>query len=417
MNRTILHCDCNNFYASVECLHNPSLRNQPIAVAGDVEQRHGIVLAKNTLAKKYGVATGNPLWMAKRLCPDIIFVPPHYDKYLRFSRLARDIYMDYTDQVESFGLDECWLDVTGSTHLFGDGRAIANEIRKRIRYELGITVSVGVSYNKIFAKLGSDMKKPDATTVITKENYRETAWNLPASDLLYVGPATQKLLQRYYIRSIGDLAQTVPEFLQGRLGKAGIMLWGFANGLDTSPVVSMGLQPAVKSIGNSTTTPHDLVEDHDVKITLYLLCESVAERMREQHLKCSTIQLYLRDTDLICLERQCRLSSPAGNSSTLYQNAYRLYQSNKPEKPLRSIGVRACQLSLDENIQTSLLDEEKSTQRMDDLEHTIDKLRHRFGFFSVRRGIMLTDERLSNLDPKRDHIIHPIGFLNGGNHA
>lgn len=417
MERTILHCDCNNFYASVECLYNPELRNKPVAVAGDVEQRHGIVLAKNYIAKRYGVTTGNPLWMAKKLCPEIIFVPPHYDKYLRFSRLAREIYESYTDQVESFGLDECWLDVTGSAHLFGNGRTIADEIRRRIKYELGITVSVGVSYNKVFAKLGSDMKKPDATTVISRTNYQETAWGLPVSDLLYVGPATKKLLERYYIRTIGDLAQTQTEFLLGKLGKIGRMLWRFANGYDTSPVTGAGICPAIKSIGNSTTTPHDLVSDDDVKITLYLLCESIAERMREQHLKCSTVQISLRDVDLVSFERQCKLDMPICNAATIFKKAFSLYRNHKPEKPLRSIGVRGCQLSLNENIQMSLMEEEKSMQKLDDLEQTIDSIRRRFGFFSLRRGIMLADEKLSNLDPKRDHVIHPIGFLNGENHA
>ena len=197
MERVILHSDLNNFYASVECLYNPSLRGKPVAVAGDPEARHGIVLAKNYEAKACGVATGNPLWMAKQKCPDIIFVPPHYDLYMKYSQIAKEIYSEYTDQVEPYGLDECWLDVTGSTHLFGDGRRIANELRKRIKFELGVTASVGVSYNKIFAKLGSDMKKPDATTIITSDHFRDIVWPLPVNDLLYVGRATHNKLKRY----------------------------------------------------------------------------------------------------------------------------------------------------------------------------------------------------------------------------
>ena len=220
MERVILHADMNNFYASVECLYQPGLRGKPVAVAGDPEARHGIVLAKNYEAKRFGVATGNPLWLAKQLCPEIIFVPPHFDRYLKFSRLARELCEAYTDQVESFGLDECWLDVTGSAGLFGSGEQIADKLRARIRRELGITASVGVSFNKVFAKLGSDYKKPDATTVFTRENYREALWPLPASALLYVGPATEKLLKKYAIRTIGELAGTERKLLSSLLGKA-----------------------------------------------------------------------------------------------------------------------------------------------------------------------------------------------------
>ena len=281
MERVILHSDLNNFYASVECLYNPSLRGKPVAVAGDPEARHGIVLAKNYEAKACGVATGNPLWMAKKKCPDIIFVPPHYDLYMKYSQIAKEIYSEYTDQVEPYGLDECWLDVTGSTHLFGDGRRIANELRKRIKFELGVTASVGVSYNKIFAKLGSDMKKPDATTIISSDHFRDVVWPLPVNDLLYVGRATHNKLKRYGIHTIGDLAQADQKLLHNMLGQNGLMLWMFANGLDTSPVSNIGAKFLIKSIGNSTTAPLDLITDEDIRITLMVLCESVSSQMRE----------------------------------------------------------------------------------------------------------------------------------------
>ena len=266
MDPIILHSDMNNFYASVEILYDPSLNGRPVAVAGDEEARHGIVLAKNDLAKQFGIRTGQVLWEARQQCPELICVPAHYERYLHFSALARDIYISYTDQVEAFGLDECWLDVTGSVGLFGDGVTIANDIRARIRRELGLTVSVGVSYNKVFAKLGSDMKKPDATSVITPDNFRETAWRLPVSDLLYVGPATTRKLAQFGIHTIGALAQADQGFLYSLLGKNGIMLHRFANGQDHSGVRRYYAVPPMKSIGNSTTAPRDLVSEDDVKI-------------------------------------------------------------------------------------------------------------------------------------------------------
>ena len=411
MERVILHADCNNFYASVECLYNPSLRGKPVAVAGDPEARHGIVLAKNYLAKACGVQTGNPLWMAKQLCPDIIFVPPHYDKYLRFSRIAREIYSEYTDQVEPFGLDEAWLDVTGSG-IMGTGKQIADELRKRIKRELGITISVGVSFNKVFAKLGSDMKKPDATTVITRENFRDQVWPLPVSDLLYVGTATTRKLNDFAIRTIGQLAAAPDDWLKHKLGKIGFMLRTFARGQDTSPVSVMGTPPKIKSIGNSTTTPRDLITDEDVKITMLVLAESVAERMRGFLFRAGTVEISLRDNDLFSYTRQKKLPYPTGNSEDIFKAAFELYKVNHISgKPLRSIGVRACDLSIEKEVQLSLFPNIAHTQKIDRLETAVDSIRSRFGHFSIQRAVMLTDEGLSGLDPAAEHTIHPISFL------
>lgn len=412
MDRIILHADCNNFYASVECLYHPELRGKPLAVAGDPEARHGIVLAKNNEAKKFGVKTGNPLWLAKQLCPDIVFVPPTFQRYLKFSQKVREIFLRYTDQVESFGLDESWLDVTGSSRLFGEGKKIADELREKIKYELGITISVGVSYNKIFAKLGSDLKKPDATTQISREHFREIVWPLPVGDLLYVGPATERKLCSSGIRTIGALATAPKEYLNATLGKFGTMLWVFANGYDLSPVAPFHAQPQIKSVGNSTTTPRDLVTDQDVKITLYILCESVAERLREQNLQCATVQVYLRYNDLLSCERQMKLETPVCNSKGIFLAAYKLYKENRiQEKPIRSIGVRGCDLSLYENIQTSFFSEIESSHKQDNLEQAMDDIRRRFGHFSIQRGVSLSDKTLSQLDPKHDHVIHPVSFL------
>lgn len=412
MERIILHSDMNNFYASVECLYHPELRGKPVAVAGDPEARHGIVLAKNYPAEACGVQTGDPLWMARQKCPDIVFTPPHYDRYMQFSTAAREIYSEYTDQVEPYGLDECWLDVTGSIALFGDGRAIADELRRRIRQELGVTASVGVSYNKIFAKLGSDMKKPDATTVITSERFKEIVWPLPVSDLLYVGRATHAKLKRYCIKTIGDLAAADQRFLQRLLGQNGMMLWCFANGLDTSPVSNIGAKSLIHSIGNSTTAPRDLVTDEDIKITLYVLCESVSARMREYDFVCDTVQLGVRDNELQSYERQGKLPYPNRTAKALFEKAFELYKRNHLSgKPVRSLSVRACRLSVRENEQLSLMPDVAAIQKQEELESAVDALRNRFGHFSVQRGLLLTDLQLSSLNPKDDHVIHPESFF------
>lgn len=413
MHRVILHADLNNFYASVECLYNPALRGKPMAVAGDPEARHGIVLAKNYAAKAYGVATGNPLWMAKQKCPDIVFVAPHYDLYLKYSQIAREIYAEYTDQIEPFGLDENWLDVTGSAALFGSGKQIADTLRNRIKFELGVTISVGVSFNKIFAKLGSDLKKPDATTVIPPDRYQEIVWPLPVSELLYVGHATNAKLHRYYIHTIGDLAKADPNQLRYLFGKVGTMLWVFANGLDTSPVSALEAEPVIKSIGNSTTTPRDLVTKEDVRVILHILSESVSSRMRNHGFVCKTVQIGVRDCDLHSYQRQGQLIYPNRTTKALFDKAYELYMRHPADKPIRSLSVRACDLSLDANEQLSFLPEIAAIQREEMVEGAVDRLRERFGHEALRRGICLFDPLLADLNPKEDHIIHPESFFKG----
>ena len=298
MSRTILHSDCNCFYASVELLHHPELRGKPVAVGGDPEARHGIVLTADYTAKRYGVKTGMALWQAKQVCPDITFLPPRMDLYLRFSRMAQEIYADYTDKREPYGIDESWLDVTDSATLKGDGFHIAQEISSRMKKELGITVSVGVSFNKIFAKLGSDYKKPDAITTMYEDEFQRKAWCLPVSDLLYVGNATNKKLYSMGIRTIGDLAKSDETLLVRKLGKMGSILWAFANEYDESPVKLENTSAPVKSVGNSTTTPRDMETDEDVKIVLYILAESVAARLRENGFRCRTVEISVRDKEL-----------------------------------------------------------------------------------------------------------------------
>lgn len=412
MERVILHSDCNSFYASVECLYRPEIRNKPVAVGGDVEQRHGIILTKNQIAKRYQIKTGEALWQAKQKCPDLVIVPPNYELYMRFSRMARKIYLDYTDQVEPFGLDEAWLDVTNDAQ-GRDGMTIAEEIRGRIKYELGITVSIGVSYNKIFAKLGSDYKKPDAITCIGKDNYRQIAWPLPASDLLYVGRATKQKLERYGIHTIGDLAGTPERALHAWFGKWGEMLYSFANGQDRSQVARYDNQPTVKSIGNSTTTPRDLKNDDDVKIILYVLADSVARRLREQGFKGRTVCISVRDNQLFSFTRQHTMGSYTNITSEISDAGLELFRKTyRWSKPIRSIGISITDLVPDTiPSQANLYCDEEGRERREHLDHAVDWLKDRFGSDTVQPAVLLTDRQLSGFDPKRDHTIHPVGYF------
>jgi len=411
-----LHSDLNNYYASVECLYRPEIRDKPVAVCGSQEARHGIVLAKNYLAKATGIQTGEVIWQARLKCPNLVVVPPNYPLYLRYSRLAREIYAYYTDQVEPFGLDEAWLDVTGSTHIFGDRIKIANEIRKRMKDELGITASVGVSWNKIFAKLGSDLKKPDATTVITRENYKQVVWPLPASDLLYVGRATKRKLAYYGIGTIGDIAAADPIFLKSRLGKWGEVLWAFANGYDNSPVIRMGEESIIKSIGNSITTPRDLESDEDVWMTICILSESVAARLREQGFKCRTVHVHVRDKDLFTFGFQGKFPKPTNLSNNLADKAMTMFREQYNwSNSIRSLGVRGCDLvTADASEQLSLFCDESRRIKQENLETTVDTLRQRFGHLAIQRAVLLQDSDLSTINPKEDHVIHPVAFFKEG---
>lgn len=414
MDRIILHSDCNCFYASVEMLHHPELEGLPLAVGGDPEARHGIVLTANYIAKRKGVKTGMALWQAKAACPDLIFVPPRMDLYLRFSRMAREIYLEYTDQVENFGCDEAWLSVEKSRSIKGDGMTIAKEISDRIKTELGITVSIGVSWNKIFAKLGSDYKKPDAITLISRENYKRIVWPLPASDLLYVGRSTSRKLSSVGIRTIGELANADPSHLHSLLGKMGYVLHGFANGLDDSPVTTDGYHAPVKSIGNSTTTPRDLTCDTDVKIILMALSESVAARLRKNGFCAGVVEISIRDNGLFSFTRQVKLKRPTNITDEIMKAAYGLFQSHYFwEHPIRSLGVRGSNLTLDHMpVQLSLFTDEELRERQERLDRMTDEIRRRFGYFAIQRAFMKQDERLSGLDAGT-HTVHPVGYFHG----
>lgn len=395
MDRVILHCDCNNYFASVELLDKPELRDQPVAVAGDPEGRHGIILAKNQIAKNYGVQTAETLWQAKKKCPGLILLPPHMDKYRAMSRRVNAIYLDYTDQVEAFSIDESWLDVTASRNLFGDGAAIADLLRRRVREELGITISVGVSWNKTFAKMGSDYKKPDATTVITRENVSQILYPLPVTDLIFVGKSSGQVLARHGIHTIGDLAACSMAEAEAWLGKGGKGLWLAARGLDDSPVRCYGEHEAVKSVGNGMTYPQDLVGREACIAGLTPLCESVGARLRAQHLKCRTITLQIKDPQLKVISRQKPVDPPTNLTRYLLREVIQLLESAWPEDaPVRLFTVTAGSL-MDESApvtaQLSFLEEApREDPRQRRLEQVLDGLRNRFGQDAIATARGLT---------------------------
>lgn len=394
----VLHSDLNSFYASVECLYHPEIRSKPVVVCGDPEKRHGIVLTKNTIAKKYKIQTGESIPEACRKCPDLVILKPSYDKYKAFSEMAREIYYEYTDKVESFGIDENWLGLNDPNITIKDAEGIALEIKERVKRELGVSVSIGVSFNKTFAKLGSDYKKPDAVTVISRENYKEIAWQLPANDLLYVGSQTAGKLKRYSINTIGDLANASTDFLHAHLGKIGIMLWRMANGYDNSPVMDIAYTDPIKSIGNSKTTVKDLTTENDIKITLYRLSESVAMRLRDAGYICNTVQVSIRDKNLLSFERQAKIGIPCADSGEIFKTAFMLVMRNLPSEPIRTLGVRACQLSREDIRQLSVFEEVWYAEKHEQAEDAIDAIRERFGVNSVKRGILLTDKQLADME-------------------
>lgn len=413
MERVILHSDCNCFYASVECAINPSLKGKAIAISGDPEKRHGIILTKSEEAKKFGVKTGEPIWQAKQKCPHLITLPPNFRKYMEYSKKAKEIYYQYTDMVESFGLDEAWLDVTGSTKLFGNGVEIANKISNQIKKELDITVSIGVSYNKIFAKLGSDYKKPDAITYIGKDNYKNLVWPLPVEDLLYVGKATKVKLNKLGIFTIGQIANCPINILRSNLGKWGEILHTFANGNDKSVVTLYNQQSSVKSISNSTTTPRDLQNIEDVKIVMSVISDSVARRLREQGLMCNVVGISVRDNKLCTFTRQRHLTTSTDITSEILNTAMELVrESCSFDRAIRSVGITACELVSKANgMQLSIFDDNTKRLKKEALDKTTDKLKERYGDYIILPALMLKDTALSNFNPKADHTIHPVGFF------
>ena len=390
--RVIFHCDLNCFFASVELLDKPALWDVPVAVCGDPKSRHGIILAKNEPAKKRGVQTAETVWQAKKKCPVLVLLPPHHELYAAYSRRVNEIYGRFTDLVEPFGIDESWLDVTGSLHLFGgDARVLADRIRATVKAETGLTVSVGVSFNKVFAKLGSDLKKPDATTVIPPEGWRDIVWPLPVGDMLFAGRSTQRVLGQYGIETIGQLAACPEEMAEQLLGKMGGQLWRYANGLDNSPVRPGHQREPVKSVGNGTTFPADLVRWEQIRQGLAPLCDSVAARLRKQGLYAGGVSVTLKGADFKTVSRQTRLDEPTHLMRDIWETAQELArQIWKAPTPIRAMTVTALYVTEDGQAyrQMDLLGQAsaKRSERQEKLESAVDAIREKYGSGAITFG-------------------------------
>ena len=398
MDRVILHCDLNCFFASVELLSHPELREVPVAVCGDPSSRHGVILAKNEPAKKFGIRTAETIWQARKKCPDLVLLKPHHDLYRVYSKKVNAIYDEYTDLVEPFGIDESWMDVTGSLHLFGgDARTLADELRRRIREELGLTLSVGVSFNKVFAKLGSDYKKPDATTVISRENWKELLWPLPVGDLLFVGGAAQKILRQYGIRTIGQLAGCERGMLETLMGKMGSQLYKYANGLDCESVRSRADAEPVKSVGNGTTFPQNLTTREQAHGGIALLADSVATRLRREGLYAGGLQVTVRDPEFRDRSRQRRLESPTHLIRDITETATELLEELwSPPSPIRALTVTAIYLSQEgeayEQADLFTLSAAPKKEKQEKLEAAMDRIRGKYGTDAISFGALHTEK-------------------------
>lgn len=392
MERYVLHCDLNNFYASVECLLNPALRDVPLGVCGDPGKRHGVILAKNEIAKRYGIRTGDVVWEARQKAPDLHLVPPHFDVYSGFSKQAFDLYTRYTPSVEPFGADECWLDVTASQKLFGDGRTIADKIRERVKAESGLTCSVGVSFNKVFAKLGSDLKKPDATTVIDRNNFKRRIWGLSADQLFMVGRRTYERLKQLNISTIGDLAVADADMLKSNFGVNGLKMKANAMGDDTEPVREAVKSRDVKSIGHGMTAVRDIETLDDARDLIYYLSEKVGARMRKAGVRGSLVSVGMRDSALFSIVRQKHISVPTYSSTEIAEHATALFAENWSGDPMRTITVAMSKLEdIGEPQQLSFFDDAKRNDKLEKLDEALDKITKKYGNIVHRASLVGRD--------------------------
>lgn len=385
MDRTILHIDVNNFFASIEIMLNPNLKGLPVAVCGSEDDRHGIVLAKSYEAKKFGVKTAETVWQAKKKCPNLIIVPPQYEEYKKYSKLIQNIYYSYTDQVEPFGLDECWLDVTGSLKLFGNVENIAEEIKERVKKEIGVTVSIGVSFTKTFAKLGSDLKKPDAITYISKENFKNIVWPLVTNEIIGVGKSTFKILEEMNLKTIGELANCDISLLEQKLGKHGRILWKRVNGIDDEIVDANMYIANPKSIGNGKTFRNDLTKINDIRSAFQNLTYEISNKLKKHRLEAKNIQIVIRDNQFNDKQLQCELPTITSSSLIITNTAMDLFKKYKWNKPIRALTIRAINL-IEEgtNDQISLFEEKDEYEKIKKIDKVMFEINNKFGPNSVK---------------------------------
>ncbi len=412
LKRQIMHADINHCYAQIIEMLYPALKEVPMAVGGHEELRHGIILARNLKAKAYRIKTAETLREALQKCPELVIVPPKYDLFLYYTNLVKDIYLKYTDQVESFGLDEAWLDLTNSETLFGPAAKIAKEIQVQVLKELGLTISVGLSFNKVFAKLGSDLIKPAGFTVITPDNYQKIVWELPVENLIFIGNKTKAKLNQRNIFTLGELANLPQGYLKDILGKNGELIWYFANGYDSSSVALKSAQEPIKSIGNSITTPADISNFEEAKIVFLVLVESVAARLKEAGLKGNVISISLRDVKLSSFSRQRKIMVATNLVSEIMPVVISLLETNYDFKlALRSIGISVSNLYLDSNqVQLNFFIDDKKRQKQKKLEVCLETIRGKYGFEAIKYLATSLNPLLTDFNPKSDHIIHPISW-------
>lgn len=406
MKRVIIHSDMNSCYASIECSLNPELKGKAVAVGGSVENRHGIILAKTPEAKRYGVMTGEAIWQAKRKCPDLIVVEPHFDIYMKYSRLAKDIYRRFTDRIEPMGLDEAWCDITGSMLLFGGVENITDAIRNAFKQELGITVSIGVSFNKIFAKLGSDLAGCDEVMTITEENYKDVVWPLPASSIMGVGRGTAKKLHDYALNTIGDVAKASPQWMKMVFGVHGTDIWRYANGLDNSPVALDGYEREIKSVGHGITCKADLVNDEEVWKVFLALSQDISKRLKDEKLSATAVQIAIRDNELLNMQCQGEMRFPTQSAFELAEKALELFRKNYNWRTdVRALTVRAINLQNEDTpIQLDLDGEYKKSEKQKKIDDTVMGLRERFGNDAVFNCCLMTEEKAPDMTNKKSPL-------------
>lgn len=397
----VCHIDANYFYGQIEALYRPDIRGKAFVVGGDQESRKGIVLTKSPQAKKYKIQTGSSIREAMKLCPNLIVVPANYPLYLYFSQRMREIVLQHTDTIKPFGSDEMWA------QLYGDKATVqktVQDIRRAIWRQLCLTVSIGVGNNLPYAKIGSDLAPNDGVFELWNDERETKVYPLPVSDLLYVGAATADKLMRHSIDTIGDIVRSGPERIcQILRNKTGETLWTMACGQDKTPVKHIESVEDVKSIGNSNTMPRDLVNEDDVRAAFYMLGESVAERMRENGFETKTIQISIRDNELLSLERRAKLDRPTNLAAELVPAAMALFKKHYNwGKPIRSLGIRGTDLVPEGSVyQLTLLDDEATRDKLIKLERCVDRIRGQFGQSKLQRAVLMM-ERLKSVNANND---------------